>query len=141
METKITTMRLTGQCKNHFEHWYYEKYYKSFIKSKFLVDYHFGGFFDSFYELNDSMQYGVYVDFFDSVKIVIELQVRTTPTMQGGSFTCIRPSILSVGKFYNVGASFVVRDRARTEAIKKANEIYNKQQIIANVKKPNANIL
>ena len=112
METKIKTMRLTGQCEIDFKRWRISK------KDSYLKDW-------VFEELMPSMQYGVYVDFFDSVKIVIELQIHTTPTMQGGSFRCIRPSILSVGKFYNVGASFVVRDRARSEAIKKANEIYN----------------
>ena len=132
METKIKTM-LTGKCKLDFEKWFLKDVDSTENYDQYVLR--------SFLSKGLSMQYGVYVDFFDSVKIVIELQVRTTPTMQGGSFTCIRPSILSVGKFYNVGASFVVRDRARTEAIKKANEIYNKQQIIANVKKPNANIL
>jgi len=78
-----------------------------------------------FYNLPKSFQYGVYVDFFDSLGIMIELQVHVIPSMQGRCFEGIRPVILSNGKFYNVGASFKTRERARTEAIKKANEIYN----------------
>jgi len=105
-------MRLTGKCKEDFEKWRISKK-DSYLKHCF------------FEELMPSMQYGVYVDFFDSVKIMIELQVHTSRTMQGGSFKCIRPVILSDGKFYNVGASFGTRERARTAAIKKVNEIYN----------------
>ena len=104
---------LTGKCKKDFFKWF---------QSKSQTHYRLKEWFE---DLDDSMQYGVYVDFFDSVKIVIELQLRTSPTMQGGVFTCIRPSILSDGKFHNVGASFVIRERARIEAIKTANEIYN----------------
>ena len=106
-------MILTGKCKEDFY---------SYYEDLNIPHYYINVDFES---LDDSMQYGVYVDFFDSVKIVIELQLRTSPTMQGGVFTCIRPSILSDGKFHNVGASFVVRERARIVAIKKVNEIYN----------------
>jgi len=108
-------MRLTGEAENEFFEWYRSTDFKSRNQPGLAL----------FYNYCDSMQYGVYVDFFDSIGIMIELQVRTTPTMQGGSFTCIRPSVLSNGKFYNVGASFGKREQARTEAIKKANEIYN----------------
>ena len=105
-------MRLTGKCKVDFEKWRISKK-DSYLKHCF------------FEELMTSMQYGVYVDFFDSIGIMIELQVQVTPTMQGGFFKCIRPSILSDGRFHNVLASFGTRERARTESIKKANEIYN----------------
>ena len=115
METKIKTMRLTGKAEKDFFEWYRSTDFKSRNQPGLAL----------FYNYSNSMQYGVYVDFFDSVKIVIELQLRTSPTMQGGVFTCIRPSILSDGKFHNVGASFVVRERARIVAIKKVNEIYN----------------
>jgi len=111
-------MILTGKCKKDFENWLignpYD--YDEPILYQEMPD---------FYNLPKSFQYGVYVDFFDSVKIMIELQVHTSRTMQGGSFKCIRPVILSDGKFYNVGASFGTRERARTAAIKKVNEIYN----------------
>ena len=124
-------MRLTGKCKVDFEKWYVD--YKNWIEYTVNED----GETDiykidikEFYEHKDSMQYGVYVDFFDSIGIMIELQVHVNPTMQGGSFKCIRPAILSDGRFHNVGASFRKRDRARTAAIEKANEIYDSGELL-----------
>ena len=108
-------MILTGKAENEFFEWYRSTDFKVRNQPGLAL----------FYNYPESMQYGVYVDFFDSVKIMIELQVHTSRTMQGGSFKCIRPVILSDGKFYNVGASFGTRERARTAAIKKVNEIYN----------------
>ena len=115
-------MTLTGKCKNDFIEFLLNTdcKYSLNIEEGQLVS-------DAFFECPLSMQYGVYIDFFDSVKIMIELQVHVSPTMQGGSFKCIRPSILSDGRVHNVGASFRVRERARFAAIKKANEIYNAQ--------------
>ena len=115
METKITTMRLTGKAEKDFFEWYRSTDFKSRNQPGLAL----------FYNYSNSMQYGVYVDFFDSIGIMIELQVHVSPTMQGGSFKCIRPVILSNGRFHNVGASFGLRERARTAAIEKANEIYN----------------
>jgi len=117
-------MKLTGQCKIDFEEWLNnplnhlsgEMHHFNVKKRSF-----------SFNDLTSSMKWGVYVDFFDSVKIMIELQLHVNPTMQGGSFKCIRPAIFSDGRFHNVGASFGTRERARTAAIKKANEIHNAQ--------------
>jgi len=108
-------MRLTGKPEKDFFEWYRNTDFKSRNQPGLAL----------FYNYCDSMQYGVYLDFFDSIGIMIELQVQVTPTMQGGFFKCIRPSILSDGRFHNVLASFGTRERARTEAIKKANEIYN----------------
>jgi len=105
-------MRLTGKCKVDFEKWRISKK-DSYLKHCF------------FEELMPSMRYGVYLDFFDSVGMMIELQLHVNPTMQGGSFKCIRPAIFSDGRFHNVGASFGTRERARAASIKKANEIYN----------------
>ena len=105
-------MRLTGKCKEDFDNWRISKK-DSYLKHCF------------FEELMPSMRYGVYLDFFDSVGMMIELQLHVNPTMQGGSFKCIRPAIFSDGRFHNVGASFGTRERARAASIKKANEIYN----------------
>ena len=117
-------MNLTGKCKIDFEKWLNSK--EEFIKIHDLlnieIDLRNIYIFD---KLNNSMKYGVYLDFFDSVGMMIELQLHVNPTMQGGSFKCIRPAIFSDGRFHNVGASFGTRERARAASIKKANEIYN----------------
>ena len=79
----------------------------------------------SFRSQHFSEQYGVYVDFGDSVGANIELQVRTEPTMQGAKLKSFRPEILYKGRFYNVSASFSTRERAREQAVLKLMEIYN----------------
>ena len=68
-------MKLTGKCKEEFEKWfvvvflkhslnYYESTDKA-TKEYVRID------LKTFYTKNKSMQYGVYVDFFDSVGIYI----------------------------------------------------------------------
>ena len=59
------------------------------------------------------MQYGVYVDFFDSVGIAIAGLPYSLIINDG-----------SIQKYKKVFGGFA-RQEARTEAIKKANEIYN----------------
>ena len=51
-------MKLTGKCKEDFEKWLYKNLYKD-------SDYTFEYILDLFYSYIQSMQYGVYVDFFD----------------------------------------------------------------------------
>jgi hypothetical protein len=119
-------MKLTGKCKEDFEKW--------FLKD---IDIDEDEFFNNdtvlliFYEESESMKYGVYVDFFDSVGIYIDVtNIDSCNTL----FACVINDKLP--KFY-----FSSRQEARTQAIEKANEIYNKQEIIKNITKPNANIL
>ena len=68
------------------------------------------------------MQYGVYVDFFDSLMfrsdIVCRMCILITETQHGFAYTLNGSS----------SKTFPNRHEARTEAIKKANEIYNNNQ-------------
>ena len=99
METKITTMRLTGQCEIDFKRWRIAK------KESYLKDW----FFE---ELMPSMQYGVLIDFFESEDIRIN----------------IHSEIDYIQAYVNdndLGNHFQFIKEARTAAIKKANEIYN----------------
>lgn len=93
---------LTEKCKTDFENWYDKVINISF--NAIYIKY--------FYEISESMQYGVYVDFFDSeTKFYID--------------------IYQVGKQYafDIGKDGVLiyntLNEARTEAIKQANKIYN----------------
>lgn len=114
---------LTEKCKKDFEEWYFNLTNNdTAIIETGDAGYYLCDFFD---DLPFSMQYGVYVDFFDENEIRIELQIHTDPTMSGARFKKIRPEILYGGRYYNVGASFGSRNIARESAIKKANEIYN----------------
>lgn len=109
-------MILTGKCKEDFKKWLNDKRY--FIIS--IED----DFQSIWFNCSDSMKYGVYVDFFDSVGIYIELQVHTEPTMSGHFYKNIRPVVLFKGRLHNTGASSN-RISSRLRAIDKANLIYN----------------
>jgi len=90
-------MRLTGKCKLDFEKWRIAKK-DSYLKHCFFED------------LDDSMQYGVYVDFFDG-------------------FNFIDIDEIYNGEYYLIAINYKNeinhRLEGRIEAIKTANEIYN----------------
>jgi hypothetical protein len=96
-------MNLTGKCKEEFEKWR--------MKQNYDVDAPF------FYELNYSMQYGVYVDFFDSVGLYIEI------THDNKDIKTFWVDINGEDVDDYIGSNN--RTEARLIAIKKANEIYN----------------
>ena len=108
---------LEGKAKADFEKWFYllnERYFNSV---------------DMFYKTTDSMQYGVYVDWFDSVGIDLEDQIERSLTGKKMYYACRiseykRDSHL--GNLLGCGRS-KQRPEARTAAIKKANEIYNER--------------
>ena len=96
-------MKLTGKCKEDFEKFRISK------KDSYLKH----CFFD---ELEPSMQYGVYVDFFDSVGVNISESLVFTLERHGYSFSI---------ELYSDYEIYKTRPEARTSAIQKANEIYN----------------
>lgn len=64
-------MKLTGKCKTDFDKWRLEIHKKEWVdKPKSKEGFEFYGY-SAFYELPLSCQFGVYVDFFDSVGIDI----------------------------------------------------------------------
>lgn len=103
-------MNLTGKCKEDFEKWY-------------LEDYTFGISHISFIDFDaipmKSMQYGVLVDYFDSVGLNILLTVEWD---YGYIIAENRyEEIEEVKKWYDT------RPEARTAAIEKANDLRNEQ--------------
>lgn len=115
-------MKLEGKAKTEFGHW--------FLDSGLLTQYNEFKCLNEFYKLDFSFQWGVYVDFFDSVGIYISL----SPTKMGvGARTFDTgwkyPRQEYTGLFvYHVNGSVsreMLRYQAREEAIKKAVEIYN----------------
>jgi hypothetical protein len=93
-------MELTGKCKEDFKKWFKGRFkYMSFFEFEYL---------------QCSMQYGVYVDFFDSVKLFINVNTVT-------NYVCHVFIKENFDYIKNIN-----RTEARAEAIKKANEIYNK---------------
>jgi hypothetical protein len=107
-------MELTGKCKQDFQNWYFNQeifddYYITYVPKKGMLD-EFKCI--DFKELPKSMQYGVYVDFFDSVGIRISMNQFNKEywydiELTGDDSTCLK-----------------TRREARTAAIEKANEIY-----------------
>ena len=95
-------MKLTDKCKVDFEKWYEPIGNINAIRCY------------TFYELPNSMQYGVYVDYFDSVDIDTEI----VKTLMGKFYILINDDRLNDDKFES-------RPEARTQVIEKANEIYN----------------
>ena len=117
---------LTGKCKEDFEKWYLSKRKKEFSLNYLEMIFSFWLQQQRLASLNAfncspfSMQYGVYVDFFDSVGIKIIIG-----TGFSGYLFNYRLSITGMqDEFDNEIES---RNEARIKAIEKANEIYNQK--------------
>jgi len=98
-------MKLTGKCKEDFEKWYI----KDLVEKELALE--------EFYNSSDSMQYGVLVDFSDSVGMEICIDMWESDDGTQAYTVNIRWEEVSD---YND-----TRQEARTKAIEKANEIYN----------------
>jgi len=102
-------MELTGKAKEQFEEYFYS-----------LKDRYFNSV-EMFYKASDSMKWGVYVDFFDSVGVYIE--VGKGFDIQNYHFVIDDTIIYHECDLYK----YDTRQEARTAAIEKANEIVNKR--------------
>jgi hypothetical protein len=112
-------MKLTGKCEEDFEKWL-KKLFKHETERKFadvfmILDLQ-GYDFD---DIPQSMQYGVYEDFFDSVGSYISV----SGLILSKTYICDISVISNVEHYYD---GFLTRAEARSKAIEKANEIYNK---------------
>jgi hypothetical protein len=106
-------MKLTGKCKEEFDNW---RERINHIEGSNL-----------FYATSKSMQYGVYVDFFDSVGVYIEL----TPYFDSVTEIVLWFFTLEDKRCAHLNSHLEnkakTRPEARTKAIDKANEIYNEK--------------
>ena len=108
-------MELTGKCKEEFEKWYFKNYVKTTKKFKDLYPHEYSDIYDWFYNLQESMKYGVLEDYFDSVGAYVEiLQID-----QGKEF------YWAINDDEMTDGSEETRPEARTAAIEKANELRN----------------
>lgn len=104
-------MKLTGKCKEDFEKWYNNPLIEH-VGLRRLPQW--------FYTLTESMQYGVYVDFFDSVGIYIQILFYDFDVSNWQiCIECIED------EFDYTETHFTSRQEARIKAIEKANDIYN----------------
>jgi hypothetical protein len=123
-------MKLTEKCKEEFEKWfvvvflkhslnYYESTDKT-TKEYVRID------LKTFYTKNKSMQYGVFVDFFGSVGIYIQLMpyFHSVKEVVLWFFTFKDERCVHLNSHLENKAK--TRPEARTKAIEKANELFNK---------------
>ena len=104
-------MKLTGKCKEDFEKWYTKPLREKVALHRSVE------FFKTY---TPSMQYGVYVDFFDSVDIDID-----TKFCGYLKYDYSIKDKISHGLLFTEYDWSTTRQEARTKAIEKANEIYN----------------
>jgi hypothetical protein len=105
-------MELTGKCKENFNIWFTERHEGDFEYLTVGANYHAV----HLECLRPSMQYGVYVDFFDSVWIYMSINPIENDAYE---------RMYQVYEDENHIISCETRPEARTAAIEKANEIYN----------------
>jgi len=115
-------MKLTDKCKIDFEKWLYNLKYSEPAK--------FNNYYNNFKDTPESMQYGVYVDFFDSVGIILDVQ--PVLNYNHDNYTDVNYWISSVFQLnvsdedYNNG-QFETRQKGRELTITEANKIYNEK--------------
>lgn len=112
-------INLEGKCKDEFGIYFFNKYGGHIGNSV-------TGSLVFFYSMPEAMQSGVYLEFFDSVGIKIEVQLLLMPKMDKAMFRGFKSVLFVDGRLVNVQASYQSRQEALKEAITKANEIYNK---------------
>jgi len=124
-------MKLSGKAKEDFETWVCDRDNTATNEYDFKLD-EFGWlmFYSSYWhKLPESMQYGVLVDWFDSVGIILDVQ----PVLDynNNCYTKVRHWMVTVFQLGIIDEDFnsnkyETRPQARLKAIEKANEIYNK---------------
>lgn len=107
-------MKLTGKCKQDFEKWFFDRF-----------DYPTATipFYGYWYKTHPSMQWGVYVDFFDSMGIYISVMSSCSHNIK---FKFYSFDVCIEGNGFCIDIDDIkTRQEARQKAIEKANEIYN----------------
>jgi hypothetical protein len=113
----MSDMKLTGKCKEEFEKWAINNNVLEMSLGMLVV--RNGIVITSFYDHSKSMKYGVYVDFFDSVGLFIEIANDN----QDIKTFWVDINLDSADDDVELDT----RPEARTIAIKKANNIYNER--------------
>ena len=124
-------MELTGKCKEEFEEWLAECF--DIEEKPLTVSTSYEGDLEiyvseNFNMLHESMKYGVLVDYFDSVGMILEVSFYW-----GAKYWNVEISLFNdFGDTYldyssDCNDKINNRPEARTEAIEKANELRNEQ--------------
>ena len=109
-------MKLTGKAKEQFDNWLTSAYQASEHAQAFKA-------LNLFYKMPNSMQWGAYQDWADSIKVVVDVETNfVLPTKEN------RGCIAYVNGL-PVGSRNTTRQEARNAAIEKLNELINQKQI------------
>jgi hypothetical protein len=113
-------MALNSQCKEDFERWFLDKY--GFDKWSDLNP--------CFYCLDNSLKYGVYVDFFvgNESKILVEYSLYDRKIRIIDFNNDIEEQIYTYDMIYEFEDSKDLKSDYENWIIKKANEIYNQNK-------------
>jgi hypothetical protein len=131
-------MKLTGKCKEDFEEWVGNQPY-SISHDVGERQMNIVPLADMIEQLPKSMQYGVLVDFFDSVGVEIDIDIDSKFRYEVAEINFYIYTELQTYDGYD--NHYSTRQEARTKAIEKANEIYNKTYLLKQITKPNVNVL
>ncbi|WP_438423105.1 hypothetical protein [Aquimarina macrocephali] len=114
-------MKLSGAAKQAFEEWYLHMIFGRRTDYSVYPD---GAILSKFYRSIESMEWGVYQDWFDSVgiRIIIDLDVEEMRCEDYDLYIEERHK-----EFCHYG-KFQTRTESRIEAIEKANEIFNNRE-------------
>ena len=124
---------LTGKCREDFEKWLYNTEEIPVFEYQLSIDVQCGGYYDArdcFKELPLSMQFGVYVDFFESKGIVVDIDPMLNHDEEKYTeIVCFLTNIIELGKTPKFETdSYDTIEEAREQAILKANSIYNESK-------------
>lgn len=110
---------LTGQTKEKFNNWFLQNYYtdvNGIITDKEKLS--------AFKGLNFAMQYGVYINFFDSIEIQIFIKgYKFFHEPKEYYFIICNEAMIHLNN--HVEDRFNTRFKTQIESIKRANKIYN----------------
>ena len=121
-------MELTGKCKEEFEK-YLLKDLSFVLEEEFIrMDR-----YNLFKHLTKSMQYGVFVDYFDSVGVQIGIEFFDNSRATGFDYQILTEddrdyddeNCMDSAKVYSSNDYIGSRPEARTAAVEKANELHN----------------
>ncbi len=111
-------MKLTGKCKEDFQMWYFNKFCNSGMKYHELLPHHMNDVFGWFYGLDGSFKWGVFLKFFDSVGINIEIGIGFNKTKEVLSYYYYFEGVRNENPYKS-------RAKAQKAATNNANDIYN----------------
>lgn len=119
-------MKLTGKALEAFWQWYFRQ---QFLADSLSEGYSLEEIKKHFLALDNSFKWGIYVDFFDSVGIVMNIDFKDNTDIDFDPEFEVDVYIIENDEWIWDEQDYKTRAEARKAAIEKANEIYNERGI------------